>query len=101
VQERIAVLLVGALLALTGCGGGDEEGGGSSTSDIRQEFDTALRENLLNQQDLTEELTDCILAELQRSVTDEQIEAAKTSEEVRADLAAEGAKARLTCEQGQ
>jgi hypothetical protein len=49
--------------------------GASTTSDLRQAFDNALRTNLVQQRGLSNQQADCVLNELQKTLPDSQIQA--------------------------
>jgi hypothetical protein len=72
-------LALAAGLGLAACGGGDDDSGdGSSTTsgsaDIREQFDQLLQQNLTGAQGLNGDVADCVVSELQQSVSDEQIQ---------------------------
>lgn len=49
--------------------------GTSTTSDLRQTFDTALRQTLLQSSGATSQQVDCIVNELEKTVSDSEIQA--------------------------
>lgn len=88
-RAAIASLLVAAALALGACGGDDDstttvtdtsattdttDTTTGEPSDLRAAFDQALRDNLTQQQGLTEAQADCVLDDLAENLSDEQIQ---------------------------
>jgi hypothetical protein len=48
--------------------------GTTTTGNVRQAFDAALRNNLLNQQNLTHAQTNCVIQKLDQSLSDAEIQ---------------------------
>jgi len=48
--------------------------GTTTTGNVRQAFDAALRNNLLNQQNLTHAQTNCVIRKLDQSLSDAEIQ---------------------------
>jgi hypothetical protein len=72
----IGAIGLAAVLADIGPFGDDEQ----TARGLRGEFDSALHENLVGQQGLTEAQADCVLNQLRETVPDEQIEATGSGE---------------------
>jgi len=69
---------------------------GATTSDLREAFDAALRQNLVQQQNLTNAQANCVLDELHKTLPDSQIEATVSGQVPKAVTNA-AFKAGLTC----
>ena len=105
-RARLAALslLCAAALGLTACGGGDDGSSSSSastttttTSDLRAQFDELLRQNLTGEQGLTAAQADCVIAKLQKAVTDTQIEQVVTGGQLSQQVREAAAKAGISC----
>jgi hypothetical protein len=69
---------------------------GATTSDLREAFDAALRQNLVQQQNLSNAQANCVLDELRKTLPDSQIEATVSGQVPKAVTNA-AFKAGLTC----
>jgi ABC-type oligopeptide transport system substrate-binding subunit len=99
-RHLVVALAATAALALAACGGGGSSSSSttsssttpetttssttststsanttSTTSDLRAAFDKALRQNLVQQQNLSSSQADCVLNELEKTLSDADIQA--------------------------
>jgi hypothetical protein len=68
-----AAILAIATLGLGACGGGDDETT-TTTTGVQQLFEEALRENLVGQQNMSEEVADCVIERIRETVSEEDFE---------------------------
>jgi hypothetical protein len=68
----------------------------TTSGNVRQAFETALRANLLNQQHLTQARTDCVIKELDQSLSDAEIQQV-TQGQFPSSLAKKASQAGVTC----
>ena len=98
-------LVLPAAIAIGACGGSSTSpattttsstGSTTGTNALHQAFDTALRKNLLSQQNLSKAQTDCVITKLDQTLSDTDIQRATQGSFPPSVLKAAG-KAGRTC----
>jgi hypothetical protein len=90
-----ATITCAAALGLVACGGDDDDEtttgatgatGAADVSDVRSEFNDRLRDVLLDAQGLSEAQADCAIQELDKAISDDDLESANETGEPSQDV---------------